>query len=61
MTGAAIAQLLIALGPIALDLIPKLAQIWNTTLTLEQVKALCEPAKKSYDQYIAEARKAPTP
>ena len=52
-----IAQLIIALGPAALDLIPKLTAIWSKpSLTPEEVDALCAPAKKSYDDYIAAAR-----
>lgn len=57
MTAATIAQLVIALGPTALDLIPRLAAIWHRdALTADEVTALCAPAKKSYDQYIVEAR-----
>ena len=56
MNGALIAQLIIALGPTALELIPKLATIWGQELTPEQVLELCQPAKKSYDEYIAEAK-----
>lgn len=57
MTAAIIAQLVIALGPTALELIPKLAEVWNKNpLTPEDITALCAPAKKSYDQYIVEAR-----
>lgn len=51
-----IVQLIIALGPAALDLIPKLAAIWGKAMTVEEVVALCGPAKKSYDDYIAEAK-----
>lgn len=59
MTAATIAQLIIALGPVALELIPKLASIWTKpSLTLEEVNALCAPAKASYDTYIANARAA---
>lgn len=57
MTGATIAQLIIALGPTALDLIPKLAAVWSKReLTPGEVVALCEPAKKSYDDYMVEAK-----
>jgi len=57
MSPALIAQLIIALGPIALELIPKLTAIWSKpALTLDEVNALCEPAKKSYDEYIANAK-----
>lgn len=51
-----IAQLIIALGPVALKLIPELTSIWSTTLTAEQVNAFCDRSKKSYDEYIAEAK-----
>ncbi len=58
MNAATIAQLVIALGPVALDLIPKLAAIWHKPdLSSDEVLALCQPAKKSYDEYQAEARK----
>jgi len=57
MTAAIIAQLVIALGPTALELIPKLAAIWHKpNLATEDVLALCAPAKKSYDDYLIEAR-----
>ena len=56
MNAATIAGLIIAIGPAALDLIPKLAQIWEQkTLSAEHVAALCAPAKKSYEQYVVEA------
>jgi len=57
MNAATIAQLLIILGPPALELIPRLAALWaKPELTPEEVVELCAPARKSYDQYIAEAR-----
>lgn len=57
MNASIIAQLVIALGPVALELIPKLAAIWNTpALTPDEITALCAPAKKSYDEYIANAK-----
>lgn len=57
MNAATISALIIALGPAALDLIPKLAAIWTRqALTAEEVAALCAPAKRSYDDYILEAR-----
>jgi hypothetical protein len=58
MTGAMIAQLIIALGPVALELIPKLIAIWSTQLTVDQVNSLCAVTKKSYDEYIAAAKAA---
>lgn len=57
MPAPILAQLIIALGPTALELIPKLAAIWNKPdLSLDEVVALCKPAKKSYDEYLVEAR-----
>ena len=57
MSAAIIAQLVIALGPTALELIPKLAEIWHKPdLSLDEVVALCAPAKKSYETYLTEAR-----
>jgi hypothetical protein len=57
MTAPVIAQLIIALGPTALELIPKLAATWTKEeLTVEEILAMCAPAKKSYDQYLIEAR-----
>ncbi len=57
MSAALITQLIIALGPTALELIPKLAEIWQKpSLTAEEVTALCAPAKKSFDDYMADAR-----
>lgn len=57
MPAPILAQLIIALGPTALELIPKLAAIWHKPdLSLDEVVALCLPAKKSYDEYLAEAR-----
>lgn len=57
MGASLIAQLIIALGPVALELIPKLAGIWTKpALTEQEVIDLCAPIKKSYDQYIAEAK-----
>jgi len=57
MSAAIIAQLLIAIGPSALELIPKLAAVWTkTALTPEEVTGLCAPARASYDQYLAESK-----
>ncbi len=57
MTAATIAQLIIALGPVALQLIPDLAAIWSKpALTVDEVVAFCGKAKKTYDEYIAEAK-----
>ena len=58
MSAAIIAQLVIALGPTALELIPRLAAIWHKPdLSSDEVEALCRPAKKSYDDYLNESRK----
>ncbi|MEI6565317.1 MAG: hypothetical protein WCR20_01465 [Verrucomicrobiota bacterium] len=58
MSAALIAQLIVTLGPVALELIPKLAAVWSKPdLTAAEVADLCAPAKKSYDSYIAEARR----
>lgn len=57
MNAPIVAQLIIALGPTALELIPKLAATWTKDeLTAEEILAMCAPAKKSYDQYLVEAR-----
>jgi len=57
MTAALLVQLLIALGPVALDLAPKLAALWSKPeLTVEEVANLCAPAKTLYEDYIAAAR-----
>ena len=56
MTGSIIAQLIIAYGPKAFELIKDLRQIWTKELTLEEVNAFCDRHKKSYDEYIAEAK-----
>lgn len=61
MTGAVIAQLIIALGPTALKLINDLISVWSTQLTPEQVLAITAKAQKNYDEYIAEARASLTP
>lgn len=57
MNAALITQLIVALGPVALELIPKLASIWSKqALTEQEVNDLLLPVKKSYDDYIAEAK-----
>lgn len=57
MTGAMIAQLIIALGPPALALIEDLIKIWNKELTPDEIKGFLDKANKGYDDYIAEAKK----
>ena len=62
MTPQMIVSLIIALGPTALDLIQKIAVIWSKpSLTVDEIVALCAPAKKSYDDYIAEAKASLAP
>lgn len=57
MTAQLIAQLVVALGPGALQFIVELAKVWEKPeLTPEEVVAMCAPAQKSYEEYIAEAR-----
>ena len=52
-----IVQMIAVLGPVALDLAPKLANVWHKeSLTPDEVLALCAPAKKTYDEGIAEVR-----
>ena len=60
MTAATIAQLVIALGPLAAEFIRKLSLVWgskgDTALTPAQVVEFCEILeKKTYDDYINEA------
>lgn len=62
MTAAVIANLIIALGPPALQLIQDLISVWNKPeLSVEEVTAICNKAQKSYDDYIAEAKASPKP
>lgn len=61
MTGAMIAQLVLQLGPVALQLIQDLIGVWNKELTVDEVTAICAKAQKSYDAYIEEAKAALTP
>ena len=59
MPAAILAQLIVALGPSALQLIPKLAAVWHKeTLTLDEVTQLCAVAATTYEQYRADAKKA---
>lgn len=58
MSAAMIASLLITYGPGAVELIQKLVALWSKPeLTVEEVNQLCSVAKKSYEDYIAEATK----
>lgn len=53
MNAALITQLIIAIGPAALELIPKLTELWTKPeLSLDEVKTLCAPARKSYEEYV---------
>jgi hypothetical protein len=59
MTPAIIAQLILTLGPTALELIPKLAAVWHKeSLTLEEVNSLCAVSQTPYEKYMADARAA---
>lgn len=52
MTPAIIVQLIVALGPTALELIPKLAAVWKKEdLTPEEVAELCKVARRPYEYY----------
>lgn len=56
MNAALITQLIIAIGPAALELIPKLTELWTKPeLSLDEVKTLCAPARKSYEDYVRQA------
>ncbi len=62
MSAALIAQLIIALGPPALQLIQDLVAVWNKpSLTLDEVNTICNKAQKSYDSYIADAKASSSP
>jgi hypothetical protein len=57
MNAALIAQLIVALGPTALQLIQDLVAVWDKpALTLDEIKSICDKAQKSYDDYIKEAQ-----
>ena len=57
MTAPLIVQLLIACGPAALEWIASLAKVWSRkSLSLEEVIEMTSSYKKSYDQYLEEAR-----
>ena len=56
MTASIIAQLIIQLGPVALQLVQDLANVWGKELTPAEVAAICSKAQKSYADYIAEAK-----
>lgn len=56
MTGAMIAQLIIVLGPTALEWLVDLAKVWNKELSPDEIRAFTDRASKSYDDYIADAK-----
>lgn len=57
MTAQLIAQMVVALGPAALEFVQRLASVWSKdALTAEEVASICSSARKSYEDYIAEAR-----
>lgn len=57
MSAAMVAQLLIAFGPGAIDLIKQLVTLWQKpSLSVDEVNNLCNLAKKSYDDYMAAAK-----
>lgn len=57
MSALMISQLIIALGPPALQLIQDLTAVWSSpTLSPDQVNAILQKAQKSYDSYIADAK-----
>lgn len=59
MTPAIIAQLVLSLGPAALEFIPKLAALWHKQeLTLDEVNQLCAVAQTPYEKYREDAKKA---
>ena len=60
LTGALIAQLLIAFGPQAIAAVEKLIANWNKKLTPEEALGITAICGKSYEAYIAEAKADPT-
>lgn len=59
MSAAIIAQLIIALGPAAFNLIEQLVSLWSKpSLTVDEVLALTKVARTDYDAYIAAAQAA---
>lgn len=53
MNASLIAQLIVTLGPTALDLIRQLNALWSKpSLTPAEVDALLALAEKSYDDYV---------
>ena len=59
MTPAIIAQLVLSLGPAALEFIPKLAALWGKQeLTLDEINQLCAVSQTPYEKYREDAKKA---
>lgn len=60
MTVPILLQFLTAFGPVALNAIPAIINLWNTpTLTVEQACSIIAPlVGKTPDQYLAEAKAA---
>lgn len=60
MSVATLLQFLTAFGPIALNSIPAIINLWNTpALTVEQACTIIAPlVGKTPDQYLAEAKAA---
>lgn len=59
MPAPIIAQLLIAYGPAAIQLIQTLAAVWTKpALTIDEVNTICAVASTSADAYLANARAA---
>jgi hypothetical protein len=54
MTGAMIAELILRLGPVALDLVEQLASVWSKEMTPEELIALVKSHRKSAQQYLDE-------
>ncbi len=58
MSPLLIAQIIAQYGPAAIGLIKDLASMWSKpTLTPEEVLAFCGRAEKSYESYLADAKK----
>jgi glycyl-tRNA synthetase (class II) len=59
MSPLLIAQLVLQLGPIGLELAQKLAAVWSKpSLTPDEVMNICNPVLKSYDAYIQAAKES---
>lgn len=56
MSAAVIAQLIIALGPPAIEVIQKLIAVWSKDkLTSAEVLEICSVYKKTYEEFRAAA------